>query len=120
LTATDDHAHHIEPRPGARASLEEALRREGVQPIRSADDLACDGIFETDEELDEDVVSPELLEDVEKRSRQEYKVEEILDETFHDLNQLAVFLDDLTNGFTGDEHAGHFNSPVSLTCGLAP
>lgn len=53
MTATGDHAHHIEPRPGARDSLEEALRREGVQPIRSADDLACEGIFETDEELDE-------------------------------------------------------------------
>ena len=53
MTATGDHAHHIEPRPGARASLEEALRREGVQPIRSADDLACDGVFNTDEELDE-------------------------------------------------------------------
>ncbi len=53
MTTTGDHAHHIEPRPGARASLEEALRREGVQPIRSADDLACDGIFDTDEELDE-------------------------------------------------------------------
>ncbi|MGH3940903.1 MAG: hypothetical protein ACRDTG_20145 [Pseudonocardiaceae bacterium] len=53
MTTSGDHAHHIEPRPGARASLEEALRREGMQPIRSADDLACDGIFETDEELDE-------------------------------------------------------------------
>lgn len=53
MAATGDHAHHIEPRPGARASLEEALRREGAQPIRSADDLACDDVFETDEELDE-------------------------------------------------------------------
>jgi hypothetical protein len=53
LTATGDYAHHIEPRPGARAALEEALRREGAQPIRSADDLACDGVFDTDEELDE-------------------------------------------------------------------
>lgn len=52
LTTTGDHAH-IAPRPGARASLEEALRREGVQPIRSADDLVCDGIFDTDEELSE-------------------------------------------------------------------
>lgn len=50
MTTTGD---HIEPRPGARASLEEALRREGAQPIRSADDLASDGIFDTDEELDE-------------------------------------------------------------------
>jgi hypothetical protein len=53
LTATGDHAHRIEPRPGARASLEEALRREGAQPIQSADDLACDGVFDTDAELDE-------------------------------------------------------------------
>ena len=30
---------------------EEALRRKGAQPIRSTDDLACDGVFETDEEL---------------------------------------------------------------------
>lgn len=49
----DDYTHHVRPRPGARASLEEALRREGAQPIRSADDLACEGIFDTDEELDE-------------------------------------------------------------------
>lgn len=53
MSTTGDHAHHIEPRPGARASLEEALRLEDVQPIRSADDLACEGVFETDEELDE-------------------------------------------------------------------
>ncbi len=30
---------------------EELARRKHVRPIRSADDLACDGIFETDEEL---------------------------------------------------------------------
>jgi hypothetical protein len=42
------------PRPsGGRVSVDELVRRKGVQPIRSADDLACDGIFETDEELDE-------------------------------------------------------------------
>lgn len=52
MTTTGDHAH-IAPRPGARASLEEALRREDVQPIRSADALVCNGIFDTDEELDE-------------------------------------------------------------------
>ncbi|MGH3873509.1 MAG: hypothetical protein ACRDSR_18695 [Pseudonocardiaceae bacterium] len=53
MTATGDHAHRIKPQPGARAALEEVLRREGVQPIQSADDLVCDGIFDTDEELDE-------------------------------------------------------------------
>ena len=31
---------------------DERTRREGVQPIRSADDLACVGIFDADEELD--------------------------------------------------------------------
>ncbi len=48
-----------------------------------------------DGEIDEDVVSAEMLEDVEELSRAEYKVDEILDETFLDLDQLAVFLDDL-------------------------
>jgi hypothetical protein len=33
-------------------SVEELLRRKGVRPIQSADDLACDGVFDTDEELD--------------------------------------------------------------------
>jgi hypothetical protein len=33
-------------------SLDEQARRKGVRPIQSADDLAHDGIFDTDEELD--------------------------------------------------------------------
>ena len=42
------------PRPSnGHVSVDVLARRKGVQPIRSADDLACDGIFETDEELDE-------------------------------------------------------------------
>lgn len=32
---------------------DELARRKDVQPIRSADDLACEGIFDTDEELQE-------------------------------------------------------------------
>lgn len=35
------------------ALLEALLREKGVTPIRSVDELACDGIFDTDEELDE-------------------------------------------------------------------
>ncbi len=35
------------------ALLEALLREKGVQPIRSVGELACDGIFDTDEELDE-------------------------------------------------------------------
>jgi len=38
---------------GGHVSVDELARRKGVRPVRSADDLACDGIFETDEELNE-------------------------------------------------------------------
>jgi hypothetical protein len=34
-------------------TLRELAQRQGVRPIRSADDLAADGAFESDEELDE-------------------------------------------------------------------
>ena len=40
------------PPEGGTESLDEQARRKGVLPIRSADDLAQDGIFDTDEELD--------------------------------------------------------------------
>lgn len=33
-------------------SIDELARRKHVQPIRSADDLAQDDVFDTDEELD--------------------------------------------------------------------
>jgi hypothetical protein len=36
-----------------RATLEELFRAKGVRPIESANDLACDGVFESDEELEE-------------------------------------------------------------------
>lgn len=32
---------------------DELARRKHARPIRSADDLACEGIFDTDEELNE-------------------------------------------------------------------
>jgi hypothetical protein len=41
------------PASGAREALTEVLRREGVQPIESVDDWAGDGIFESDDELDD-------------------------------------------------------------------
>ncbi len=50
---------------------------------------------EGEEDADEDVVTQEMLEDVEELSRDEYKVEEILDECFDDLDQLAEFLNEL-------------------------
>lgn len=53
MTAPDDYARQIGPRPGARAASEDALRTEGLRPIGSADDLVCEGVFESDEELEE-------------------------------------------------------------------
>ena len=50
---TTDNTDSIQHPIGNTETLEEQLRRKGVQPIQSADDLACDNIFETDEELDE-------------------------------------------------------------------
>ncbi len=52
-------------------------------------------LFGEEEEADEDVITDEMLEDVEELSREEYKVEEILDECFDDLDQLADFLNEL-------------------------
>jgi hypothetical protein len=34
-------------------SAEELLRAQGVKPVESVDELACPGLFESDEELDE-------------------------------------------------------------------
>lgn len=48
-----------------------------------------------DEEEEEDLVPPELLEAVEKRSRKEYRVEDIIDDTLQDLEQVAAFLNEL-------------------------
>jgi hypothetical protein len=54
MTAADDQdAHHIVPRPGARAALEDALRAAGARPIESAADLADEAVFESDDELDD-------------------------------------------------------------------
>jgi superfamily II DNA or RNA helicase len=44
--------------------------------------------------LDDDMVSPELLEEVEHLDRNEYEVEEMLSETFLDLDQIVQFLDE--------------------------
>ena len=47
---------------------------------------------EDEEDWDEDIVPPELLESVEKLSRDEYSVDEIIAETFLDLDQIMDFL----------------------------
>ena len=50
---------------------------------------------EDNEDLDGDIVTEEMLEDVKYLSRDEYKVEDILADTFLDLDQIAVFMDEL-------------------------
>ena len=48
-----------------------------------------------DEDAEDDVVPAEFLEAAETLPRAEYKVDEILDETYGDLTQLVIFLGDL-------------------------
>ena len=48
-----------------------------------------------DVDADEDIIPQEMLEAVAKLPREQFKVEEIIDETILDLNQLAEFLNDL-------------------------
>lgn len=50
---------------------------------------------EPEDETDEDVITEEMLEAVEDLNREEFKVEEILAESFLDLDQLAEFLNEL-------------------------
>lgn len=53
MTASHDRVHHVTPLAERQATLEELFRAKGIQPIESAEDLACDGVFESDEELEE-------------------------------------------------------------------
>ena len=53
MAAGHDHVHHVTSQAERQATLDELFRAKDAQPVRSADDLACDGIFETDEELEE-------------------------------------------------------------------
>jgi len=48
-----------------------------------------------DAEEEEDVIDAEMLEEIEELSSDEYKVDEILDETYLDLDQLSAFLKEL-------------------------
>ncbi|MBX6768978.1 MAG: hypothetical protein IRY90_17820 [Actinomadura rubrobrunea] len=49
---TSSAEYAAEPPQGVLVSLDELARRKGVRPIQSADDLAQDGVFDSDEELD--------------------------------------------------------------------
>ena len=49
---TADEAQGVMLPSSRRESLDEQVRRRGLKPIRSVEDLACEGVFESDEELD--------------------------------------------------------------------
>jgi hypothetical protein len=51
MTASNTHFSAASPEDRLE-SIDEQARRKGVKPIQSADDLAEDGVFDTDEELD--------------------------------------------------------------------
>jgi hypothetical protein len=53
MTTNNDHVRHVVPRAERQAILDQLFRAKRARPMRSADDLACDGIFETDEEVEE-------------------------------------------------------------------
>ncbi|MXZ96148.1 MAG: helicase [Acidimicrobiaceae bacterium] len=57
---------------------------------------------EADDDADEDVIPPELLESVEELSRDEYDVVAIIDKTFEDLDEIVRFLD-ATSRLTPDQ-----------------
>lgn len=51
---TSSNAEHLsEPGAAEHVPAEELLRRQGVRPIESVDELACPELFESDDELDE-------------------------------------------------------------------
>lgn len=50
-----------------------------------------------DDEDEDDLVTPEMLDSVDKLSRDEYKVEEIIHDSIQDLEQIADFLTELEN-----------------------
>ncbi len=53
MTTTTNRADDTAVPPnGSVESIDEQARRKGVRPIAAADDLAQDGVFDTDEELD--------------------------------------------------------------------
>ena len=47
------------------------------------------------DEFDEDIITEEMLEDIEELDPKEYKVDDILAETYLDLDQIAAFLNEL-------------------------
>lgn len=59
--------------------------------------------FGEEADLDEDIITDEMLEEVEYLNRDEYRVEDILADTYLDLDELVAFLQELRNLKTKDD-----------------
>ncbi len=51
--STSSDGRPVEPPDYDSLSIEELARLQGVKPVKSVEDMACPGVFESDEELDE-------------------------------------------------------------------
>ncbi len=90
--------------PGAeRQRLDGWLHRHAeVVGYRPEAQLGLNFDGEADDDADEDVIPPELLEAVEVLARDEYDVPAIIDKTFEDLDEIVRFLD-ATSRLTPDQ-----------------
>ena len=53
MTAESADGTPLVPRRRPRVSVEELARRKGVRPVESVSDMAQEGVFDSDEELEE-------------------------------------------------------------------
>ncbi len=94
----------VHSEPGAEQErLDGWLHRHAeVVGYRPEVQLGLDLDGEADDDADEDVIPPELLEAVEELSRDEYDVVAIIEKTFEDLDEIVRFLD-ATSRLTPDQ-----------------
>ncbi len=79
----------------AEASRLERWKSQNAEILRYANQRQLDFWGdEEEEEAEEDVVPPELIEAVEKLDRKDYDVSEMMQETFIDLDQIVKFLEE--------------------------
>ncbi|MGH3778072.1 MAG: hypothetical protein ACRDRR_20450 [Pseudonocardiaceae bacterium] len=55
MTSNPDHSPLQGEHPGL-VSVEELARRKGIEHIKTIEELACDGVFDTDQEVDDFLV----------------------------------------------------------------
>ena len=94
----------VHSEPGAEQDrIDGWLRRHAeVVGYRPEAQLGLNFDGEADDDADEDVIPPELLEAVEELPRDEYDVTAIVDKTFEDLDEIVRFLD-ATSRLTPDQ-----------------